>query len=167
MWPGIVKLKNRQSTTKVFWSRTIILCYSLNTFRFGVGLKCNLTNPNQAYWRNVPVTTFLQNYITLLLVRFTQLSQWNVQCVAQKVCSVSGAKRLIAFENNIPPTLNLNDSVNKSKCEINSVLWSWNVFYRTRALHPKCNAELQSKFTTSEKPNIWGWFMWRKRQNVV
>ncbi len=41
---------------------------------------------------------------------------------SEKKCPVSGAKRLIAFENNVPATLNLTDSVNKSKREIKTQL---------------------------------------------
>lgn len=73
---GLSSLKidkeHHKSLLKPF--NTFAFCYSLNTFCFAFGLKCNLTNPNQAYWRNVPVATFLQNDM-LLLARFTQLSK--------------------------------------------------------------------------------------------
>ncbi len=37
--------------------------------------------------KNVPVATFLQNYIALLLAHFATLSKGNVQWVALKACS--------------------------------------------------------------------------------
>lgn len=110
----------------------------------------------QANWKkNLPVVTFLQNDIMLLLTHFLALSKWNILWVMLKLDSVlsktveheSGKKKMslvvlhfevvrklnvqwvtlkgectIAFETKVPPTINITDSVNKSKYGIKTHL---------------------------------------------
>ncbi len=67
----------------------------------------------------------------------------------------------IVFEENVAPTLNLTNSVNKSKCERNHFLWSnllrlvfelfWVLWLQNCSVVP---GELPSKLTMSEKPFI-------------
>ncbi len=54
----------------------------------------------------------VKNIYILYIFFFTFCDTFKVKC------PVSGAKRLITFENKLPPMLNLTNSVNKCKYEI-------------------------------------------------